>query len=179
MNISAWSVRRPIPVIVLFLVLTLAGLLAFGRLGIDLNPNVDFPVVTVTVAQVGAAPEEMEKQVTKKVEDAVAGLGNIDKITSTVRDGASTTSISFLLGTNIDRATNDVRDAVTRIRQDLPGGIQEPVVQRLEFGGGVIMTYAVNSDRRSVEELSDLVDRTISQEILTVKGVARVVRVGG
>ena len=134
MNISAWSVRRPIPVIVLFLVLTLAGLLAFGRLGIDLNPNVDFPVVTVTVAQVGAAPEEMEKQVTKKVEDAVAGLGNIDKITSTVRDGASTTSISFLLGTNIDRATNDVRDAVTRIRQDLPGGIQEPVVQRLEFG---------------------------------------------
>ncbi len=179
MNISAWSVRRPIPVIVLFLVLTLAGLLAFGRLGIDLNPNVDFPVVTVTVAQVGAAPEEMEKQVTKKIEDAVAGLGNIDKISSTVRDGASTTSIAFLLGTNIDRATNDVRDAVTRIRQDLPGGIQEPVVQRLEFGGGVIMTYAVNSDRRSVEELSDLVDRTISQEILTVKGVARVARVGG
>jgi hydrophobe/amphiphile efflux-1 (HAE1) family protein len=179
MNISAWSVRRPIPVIVLFLVITLAGMVAFGRLGIDLNPNVDFPVVTVGVTQVGTAPEELETQITKKIEDAVAGLGNIDEIRSTIRDGASTTSISFLLGTDIDRATNDVRDAVTRIRQDLPATIQEPVVQRLEFGGGVIMTYAVNSEQRSVEEISDLVDRTISQEILTVKGVARVERVGG
>ena len=82
MNISAWSVRRPIPVIVLFLVITLAGMVAFGRLGIDLNPNVDFPVVTVGVTQVGAAPEELETQVTKKIEDAVAGLGNIDEIRS-------------------------------------------------------------------------------------------------
>ncbi len=179
MNLSGWSIRNPIPVIVLFLVLTLGGLLAFGQLGIDENPNIDFPAVTVTVTQTGAGPEELENQVTKKVEDAVAGLGNIDEIRSTVREGSSTTVISFVLGTDVDRATNDVRDAVTRIRQDLPGSIQEPVIQRLEFGDGVIMTYAVNSSQRSVEELSDLVDRTISQEILTVSGVARVDRVGG
>jgi hydrophobe/amphiphile efflux-1 (HAE1) family protein len=179
MNPSGWSIRRPIPVIVAFLVLTLGGLIAFGQLGIDENPNIEFPAITVTVTQVGAGPEELENQVTKPIEDAVAGLGNIDEIRSTVRDGASTTVISFILGTDVDRATNDVRDAVTRIRQDLPGGIQEPVIRRLEFGGGVMMTYAVNSSQRSVEELSDLVDRTISQEILTVAGVARVDRVGG
>ncbi|PZO42505.1 MAG: ABC transporter permease [Shackletoniella antarctica] len=179
MNLSGWSIRRPIPVIVLFLVLTLGGLVSFGQLGIDENPNIEFPAIIVTVTQTGAGPEELENQVTKPVEDAVAGLGDIDSINSTVRDGSSTTVISFILGTDVDRATNDVRDAVTRIRQDLPGSIQEPVIRRLEFGGGVIMTYAVNSESRSVEELSDLVDRTISQEILTVEGVARVDRVGG
>ncbi|MEB3314442.1 MAG: efflux RND transporter permease subunit [Cyanobacteriota bacterium] len=179
MNFSAWSIRRPIPIIVLFLVLSLAGMLAFGQLGIDENPNIEFPAVTVTVNQTGAGPEELESQVTKKVEDAVAGLGNIDQLRSTVREGSSSTVISFVLGTDIDRATNDVRDAITRIRQDLPGSIQEPVIQRLEFGGGAVMTYAVNGAGRSVEALSDLVDRTISQEILTVPGVARVERVGG
>jgi hydrophobe/amphiphile efflux-1 (HAE1) family protein len=178
-NISGWSIRRPIPTLVLFLVLTLGGLLSFGQLGIDSNPNIDFPAVTVTVTQQGAGPEELETQVTKTVEDAVAGLGNIDDIISTVRDGASTTIINFTLGTDIDRATNDVRDAITRIRQDLPASVQEPRVQRLEFESGAILTYAVNSDGRSVEELSDLVDRTISQEILTVTGVARVERIGG
>ncbi len=179
MNLSGWSIRRPIPIIVLFLVLTLAGLVSFGRLGIDENPNIEFPAITVTVTQTGAGPEELENQVTRPIEDAVAGLGDIDEIRSTVRDGSSNTVISFMLGTDVDRATNDVRDAVTRIRQDLPGNIQEPVIRRLEFGGGVVMTYAVNSPQRSVEELSDLVDRTISQEILTVPGVARVDRVGG
>ncbi|WOD41499.1 efflux RND transporter permease subunit [Nodosilinea sp. E11] len=179
MNLSGWSIRRPIPVIVLFLVLTLGGLVAFGQLGIDENPNIEFPAITVTVTQTGAGPEELENQVTRKIEDAVAGLGDIDEIRSTVRDGSSNTVISFILGTDVDRATNDVRDAVTRIRQDLPGSIQEPVIRRLEFGGGVVMTYAVNSASRSVEELSDLVDRTISQEVLTVEGVARVDRVGG
>lgn len=179
LNLSGWSIRRPIPTLVLFLILTLGGLICFGQLGIDSNPNIDFPAVTVTVTQAGAGPEELETQVTKKVEDAVAGLGNIDDIISTVRDGASTTLINFVLGTDVDRATNDVRDAVTRIRQDLPSDIQEPVIKRLEFEGGAILTYAVNSDQRSVEDLSDLVDRTISREILTVKGVARVDRVGG
>jgi hydrophobe/amphiphile efflux-1 (HAE1) family protein len=179
MNLSGWSIRRPIPIIVLFLVLTLGGLVSFGQLGIDENPNIEFPAITVTVTQTGAGPEELENQVTRPIEDAVAGLGDIDEIRSTVRDGSSNTVISFILGTDVDRATNDVRDAVTRIRQDLPGSIQEPVIRRLEFGGGVVMTYAVNSDQRSVEELSDLVDRTISQEVLTVEGVARVDRVGG
>ena len=178
-NVSGWSIRRPIPTLVLFLVLTLAGLVSFGQLGIDLNPNIDVPIVVVTVNQTGAGPEELETQVTKNVEDAVAGLGNIDEIRSTVTDGSSQTVIEFTLGTDTDRATNDVRDAIARIRQDLPAAADEPNIRRLNFEGGAIVTYAVTSDQRSVEELSDLVDRDISRSLLSVPGVAQVNRIGG
>ena len=179
-NISAWSIKRPVPTIVLFLVLTIAGMVAFGQLGIDANPNIDIPAVIVEVRQTGAGPEELETQVTKKVEDAVAGLGDIDDITSTVSDGSSSTVINFDLGVDTDQATNDVRDAVTRIRQDLPEDAQDPTVRRLEFSGGQpVVIYTVSSDQRSVEELSDLVDRTISRRLLAAKGVSRVDRTGG
>ncbi|NJN20673.1 MAG: efflux RND transporter permease subunit [Leptolyngbya sp. RL_3_1] len=178
-NVSGWSIRRPIPTLVLFLVLTFAGLVSFSQLGVDLNPNIDIPAVIVTVNQSGAGPEELETQVTKPIEDAVAGLGNIDEIRSTVTDGSSTTVINFTLGIDVDRATNDVRDAIARTRQDLPADAQEPIVRRLNFGSGAVLTYAVTSDQRSVEELSDLVDRTISQKLLAVPGVAQVDRIGG
>ncbi|MDB9528970.1 efflux RND transporter permease subunit [Oscillatoria sp. CS-180] len=178
-NVSGWSIRRPIPTLVLFLVLTLAGLVSFNSLGIDLNPNIDLPSVIVTVGQTGAGPQELETQVTKKVEDAVAGLGNIDEIYSTITDGNSQTIINFVLGTDTDRATNDVRDAIARIRSDLPAAANDPIVRRLNFEGGPILTYAVISDQRSVEELSDLVDREISRSLLSVPGVAQVNRIGG
>ncbi|MEL6319821.1 MAG: efflux RND transporter permease subunit, partial [Cyanobacteria bacterium J06626_14] len=116
---------------------------------------------------------------TKIIEDAVAGIGNIDTLTSTVDDGVSTTLVNFDLGTDSDRATNDVRNAIAQVRQDLPQDINDPIVQRLEFAGGTVMTYAVGSEQRSVEELSDLVDRTISRALLDVTGVAQVQRVGG
>ena len=178
-NISEWSIRRPVPTLVLFLVLTLSGWLSFNQLGIDANPNIDIPAVIVSVNQLGAGPEEMETQITKKVEDAVSGLGNIDNVRSTVTDGNSTTVISFDLGVDTEQATNDVRDAVTRVRDDLPQDAQEPQVRRLKFEGGPMLTYTVSSQSRSVENLSDLVDRTISTELLSVKGVAQVQRFGG
>lgn len=178
-NISAWSIRKPVPTIVLFLVLTVMGLATFPFLGIDATPNIDVPSVSITVTQIGADPSELESQVTKKVEDAVAGLGNIDHITSTVNDGFSNTQVDFVLGTDSDRATNDVRNAVAQIRQDLPEDINDPVVERLDFVGGSIMSYAVASPQRSVEELSDLVDRTISRALLAVPGVSQVQRLGG
>jgi hydrophobe/amphiphile efflux-1 (HAE1) family protein len=178
-HLSAWSIKKPIPTLVLFLVLSLVGIMSFFQLGIDDTPNVDIPAVSITVTQPGAGPTELETQVTKKVEDAVAGLGNIDQLNSTVRDGASTTTVSFILGTDSDRATNDVRNAISQIRQDLPQDVNDPIVQRLRFAGGPIMTYAVTSDQRSVEELSDLVDRKISRALLSVTGVAQIQRVGG
>jgi len=153
--------------------------MSFASLGIDSQPNIDIPVVTITVTQPGAGPTELETQVTKKVEDSVAGLGNIDKIRSNVNEGNSTTTIEFILGTDIDRATNDVRNAVAQIRQDLPQDVNEPIVKRLEATGAAIVTYAVSSEKRSVEELSDLVDRTISRELLRVPGVAQIERLGG
>jgi multidrug efflux pump subunit AcrB len=179
MNISAWSIKRPIPTIVLFLVLSFAGLTAFGQLGIDDTPNIDIPVVQITVTQPGAGPNELESQVTRKVEDAVVGLGDIDDLVSTVNEGVSTTTINFELGVDSEAKTNEVRNAISQIRQELPQDINEPIVQKLEFAGGAIATYAVRSDQRSVEELSELVDREIAGALLEVSGVAQVSRSGG
>ncbi|MEH2109382.1 efflux RND transporter permease subunit [Nostoc sp.] len=178
-NISAWSIKKPVPTIVLFLILTVVGWFSFISLGIDTNPNIDVPTVLIKVTQPGAGPAELESQVTKKIEDAVAGLGNIDFMISTVTDGNSKTTINFVLGTDTDRATNDVRNAIAQIRQDLPQDINDPIVERLEFSGGPVITYAVKSDQRSVEELSNLVDQTISRALLGVRGVAQIQRVGG
>ncbi len=179
-NFSAWSIKSPVPTIVSFLVLTIAGMVAFGQLGIDSNPNIDVPAVRVEVQQSGAGPAEMETQITKKVEDAVASLGNIDTLSSTVSDGSSITDIEFDLGVDTEQATNDVRDAITRIRQDLPEDAQDPIVRRLEFAGGApVVIYTVSTEQRSVEELSDLVDRTIGRRLLAVEGVSQVERTGG
>ncbi|PSF38175.1 ABC transporter permease [Aphanothece hegewaldii CCALA 016] len=178
-NLSTWSIKNPIPILVSFLVLALAGWFSFISLGIDRNPNIDVPAVIITVTQPGAGPVELETQVTKKIEDAVAGLGNIDQISSNVAESSSTTTVNFVLGTDSNQATNDVRNAVAQIRQDLPQDINEPIVKRLEFSGGSVITYAISSDKRSVEELSDLVDRRISRVLANVQGVAQVDRIGG
>jgi len=178
-RISAWSIANPVPTTVLFLILTVMGIFSFFTLGIDENPNIDLPIVSVTVTQAGAAPSELETQVTRKIEDAVAGIGNIKHITSTVNEGVSTTTIEFVLGTNSDRAVNDVRNEVSKIRQRLPQGIDEPVIERLEFTGSAFVTYTVSSDKLSVEELSWLIDNNISRHLLSVPGVGQVQRSGG
>ena len=178
-NVSAWAIRNPIPSIVLFLILTLSGLFAFFKLGIDENPNIDVPTVMVSIAEAGAAPSELETQVTRPIEDTIAGIGNIKHITSTVSEGLSMTSIEFELGTNTDRAVNDVRDAIARIRTQLPMNITEPVIQRLDFTGGPFVTYTVSSPRRTIGELSWLIDNTIARELLSVRGVGQVQRSGG
>lgn len=179
-HLSAWSIKKPVPTLVMFLVLTVVGFMSFFQLGIDDLPNMDIPLVSVTVTQQGAGPTELETQVTKKVEDAVAGLGNIEKLTSEVNDGVSETIIEFDLGVDSDRATNDVRNAIAQIRQNLPRDVDGLIVKRLDFaGGGPIMTYAVTSDKRSVKELSELVDEEISRTILNVAGVSQINRIGG
>ncbi|TAF57699.1 MAG: efflux RND transporter permease subunit [Oscillatoriales cyanobacterium] len=179
MNISAWSIKRPIPIIVLFLVLTFAGSIAFGQLGVDDTPNIDVPVVQITVTQPGAGPNELESQVTRKIEDAVIGLGDIEDLVSTVNEGVSVTTINFELGVDSEAKTNEVRNALSQVRQELPQDINEPIVKKLEFAGGAIATYVVRSKERSVEELSELVDREIAGALLEVSGVAQVSRSGG
>jgi hydrophobe/amphiphile efflux-1 (HAE1) family protein len=135
--------------------------------------------VIITVSQPGAGPVELETEVTRKIEDIVAGLGNIDQITSVVTEGSSTTTVNFILGSDGEQATNEVRNAVAQIRQDLPQDINEPVVKKLEFAGGTVMTYALSAPGRSLEELSDLVDRQIGRVLVNVPGVAQVERLGG
>ncbi|MBL8808155.1 MAG: efflux RND transporter permease subunit [Rhodospirillales bacterium] len=177
--VSAWAIRRPLPSIVLFVVLTILGLYGFAKLPITRFPNIDAPFVNVTVKQSGAAPSELETQVTKKIEDAIAGVTGIKHITSTVTEGNSSTTVEFRLETQVDRALNDVKDAVARIRQDLPRTIDEPVIQRIDIAGLPIVTYAARAPQMSVEELSWFVDDVVARDLQGVKGVAKIERVGG
>ena len=178
-NISAVSIRHPIPPIVLFILLTIAGIISFLALDVTDNPDIDVPVVSVTVSRPGAAPSELELQVTRKIEDAVAGLGSIDHIQSKITDGTSETTIEFAIGTNTDRALNDVRDAVAKIRQNLPQDILEPAVERLNIAGMPILYFSVLAPSMTTEQLSWLIDNDISRAMLSVKGVALIQRVGG
>lgn len=178
-NISSWSIRNPIPIILMFIILTLAGVLSYFRLPVNNFPNVDLPVVAVTVVQSGAAPTELETQVTRLVEDAVAGLGEVQDINSVVSDSASTTSITFQLGVDLEKATNDVRNAIAGIRQNLPADVQEPIVQRIEFTQMPIATYVVRAPGMNPEELSWFVDNTVAKRLLSVNGVSQVSRDGG
>ena len=179
MKISAWSIRHPVVPVIIFLVLTVGGMLSFAKLGVDENPDIDIPIVSVVVTQVGAAPSELETQVTRLVEDAISGVGNVEHIVSTVTEGVSSTAIEFTLGIDSDRAVNDVRDAITRIRQDLPADILEPNVSRVDISGGAFATYIVSNPKLSVEELSWLVDNEISRRLLSIGGVGQVQRSGG
>jgi hydrophobe/amphiphile efflux-1 (HAE1) family protein len=179
MNISAWSIRSPIPSLVLFTVLVLLGVFSFSRLPITRFPNVDVPIVSVTVTQSGAAPTELETQVTKKVEDAVAGVSGVKHISSAISDGSSVSTIEFRLETNSDRALNNVKDAIAKIRSDLPRSIDEPITQRVEVAGLPIVTYAVSAPAMSIEDLSWLVDDVIARSLQNVKGVGGVTRIGG
>jgi len=178
-NISAWAIRHPVATVVIFLVLTLAGLVAYPRLRINNAPDIDLPAVMVTVLEPGAAPAELETQVTRRIEDAVAGLGDIKHITSTVTDGASTTLIEFNIGKNVDRALNDVRDKVAQTRVNLPADILEPVVSRVDVSGGAIVTYTVHAPAMTVEQTSRFIDDTVAKALLSIPGVAQVNRVGG
>ena len=178
-NISAWAIRQPIPSIVLFIILTVVGIVSFASTSITDSPNVDLPLISVTVTQSGAAPEELETQVTRLVEDAVANLGRIKEITSTVTDGSSETDIEFTLGTNTDRAVNDVRDAISKIRSDLPGTIDEPKVERIDASGDAVVAYAVSIPGYSPAKLGWFVDNDIARSMSTVKGVAALRRWGG
>jgi len=178
-NVSAWSIRQPVPSLVLFMVLMVLGYVSFMHLPVTRFPNIDVPIVQVRVYQSGAAPSELETQVTKKIEDAVAGVSGVKHITSTVTEGASLSVIEFRLETNQDRALNDVKDAIARVRTDLPRTIEEPIVQRLEIEGLPILTYGAKAPAMTEEELSWFVDDVIVRAVQGVKGVSQIQRIGG
>jgi hydrophobe/amphiphile efflux-1 (HAE1) family protein len=178
-KISAWAITHPVFPIVLFAVLTVFGIVAFMRLPVTLNPDVSAPIVQVTVVQPGAAPTELETQVLQKIEGSVANIGNVKNITSIALEGLTNTFVEFQVGTPVDRATTDVRDAVARVRSDLPAGILEPQVRRVEISDAPLAYYAVSTTSMTEEQLSWFVDDTITKRLLAIPGVARVNRDGG
>ena len=177
-NISAWSIRHPLPATVMFAAIVALGYLSFSRLPITQLPNADIPVISVTITQFGTAPAELETQVTKTIEDAVSGVEGVNHITSSITDGIATTTVTFRLETNTDRALNDIKDAITRVRANLPRSIDEPLVQRVDIAGLPILTYAAISPGKTPEQLSWFVEDVVIRALQGVRGVGRVELIG-
>ncbi|HEY2707689.1 MAG TPA: efflux RND transporter permease subunit [Caulobacteraceae bacterium] len=180
--ISAWAIQNPTPVAVLFIALVIAGILAYLTLPVKNFPNIQFPLVIVTVTQSGAAPQELKTQVTRQIEDAVSGITDIDAMSSTVVQGASTTRIQFNIGTNLQKATDDVRAKVEAVRAQLPREVDPPIVQQVTFDDQPIITYGVvpaPGHNITSADLSWLVDNDISRRLQAVQGVGQVSRQGG
>ena len=179
LNISAWSIRNPLPSVVFSIILLVLGWVSFTKLAVTRLPSADIPVISVAVSQFGAAPAELESQVTKTIEDGVSGVEGVRHISSSITDGLSLTTIQFALETNTDRALNDVKDAVTRVRSNLPQNVNEPLIQRVDVIGLPIVTYAAISPGKTPEQLSYFVDDVVKRALQGVRNVAQVERIGG
>ena len=179
MNVSAWSIRNPIPAVLLFILLTLLGLYAFSSMKVQQFMDLDLPTVTVSASLPGAAPAQMETEVARKIENSVATLQGIKHIYTKVQDGSAIVTVEFRLEKPTQEAVDDVRDAVSRIRSDLPADLKDPVVSKVNLSGSPILTYTVASSRMDDEALSWFVDNTVSKVLLAVRGVGAVSRVGG
>ena len=179
MNVSAWSIRNPIPAILLFVLLTLGGLVAFKAMKVQQFPDIDLPMIVVSAALPGAAPAQLETEVARKIENSVAALQGVKHIYAKVQDGMATITVEFRLEKPTQEALDDVRDAVARIRSDLPGDLRNPVVSKVNLAGAPILTYTVASTRMDDEALSWFVDNQVTKAMLSVRGVGAVARVGG
>jgi len=179
MNVSSWSIKNPIPTILFFIMLTLGGLWAFQAMKVQQFPDIDLPTVTVSATLPGAAPSQMETEVARKIENEIATLQGIKHIYSKIQDGTATITVEFRLEKPTQEAVDDVRDAVSRIRADLPGDLRDPVISKANLAGSPILTYTVASTRMDDEALSWFVDNTVTKRMLSVHGVGAVARVGG
>ncbi|ANL73377.1 acriflavin resistance protein [Rhizobium phaseoli] len=179
MNFSAWSIRNPIAPLLAFCLLIFIGIQSFNTLPITRFPNIDVPLVSISVTQSGASPAELEMQVTKEIEDAIASITGIDEIQSTVTDGSSQTNVMFRMEVPTEQAVQDVKNAIDRIRSDLPATAETPIVTKVDVEGQAIQTFAVSSPDMSLEELSWFVDDTIKRALQGQAGIGRVDRYGG
>jgi multidrug efflux pump subunit AcrB len=173
MNFATWSIRQPIPAIVAFLLLCVAGLFGFSKLGIQDLPDLEFPRVTITATLDGASPSQLETQVTRKIEDAMSSVNGVKHISSTVTDGVSSTRVDFEVDKNLFEALNDVRATISNIRADLPADMREPVVSKVDTAGQAILMYSVASPVMTEEQLSWFVDNTVTRELMAIPGVSR------
>lgn len=179
MNFSAWSIRNPIPSILLFIMLGLAGFLCFHWMKVQQFPDIELPMVTVTAALPGAAPPQLETEVARKIENSIANIQGLKNQYASIRDGVVTVTAEFQLEKPLQEAVDDVRNAVSQIRSDLPADLRDPIVSKINLSGSPILTYTIQSPKMDEEALSWFVDYDISRAMLQVKGVGAVSRVGG
>ncbi len=185
MNFSALSIRHPVPAILLFILLTFAGLLAYRINPVQDFPDIELPIVTVTASLPGAAPAQLETEVARKIEDAVATLQGVKNIYTKVLDGTATITVEFILEKNLSDAVNDVRDGVARVRADLPADLRDPTVTKVSTAGRPILTFTATAaggpagSPPDLQAISWFVDNTVAKRLLSVRGVGAVKRLGG
>lgn len=179
MNVSSWSIRNPIPAVMLFVLLTFGGLLAFGKMKVQNFPDIDLPTVIVSAALPGAAPAQLETEVARKIENSIATVQGLKHIYTKVQDGSVSVTAEFRLEKPVQEAVDDVRSAVARVRSDLPADLRDPIINKLELSGQPVLAFTVASRNMDPEALSWFVDNEISRKLLAVPGVGAVNRVGG
>ena len=179
MNVSAWSIRNPVPSVVLFVLLSLAGLLAFKGMKVQNFPDLDLPTIMVSAALPGAAPGQMETEVARKIENAVVSVQGLKNIYTKVQDGAVMITCEFRIEKPVQEALDEIRSAVNGIRGDLPADMLEPTVSKLDFAGTPVLAFTIAAPDLDPEGLSWFVDQTVARRLLSVKGVGAVNRVGG
>ena len=179
MNFSSWSIRNPVPVILLFVVLTAVGCYSFYKLPIQDFPDMDLPAIKISASLEGAAPAQLETEVARKIEDKLTSLTKLDHVTTTITDGAVAISVTFELGKDSEEALNEVRNAVDSAKPNLPASMDTPTVSNVTAANGVLMTYAIEAPNMRDDELSWFVDNDVSKTLLAVKGISSVARVGG
>jgi hydrophobe/amphiphile efflux-1 (HAE1) family protein len=179
MNISALSIRNPVPAVLLFILLTVLGFLGFERLGVQNFPDMDIPTVNISATLEGAAPQQLETEVARKIEDQLTSLRLLDHITTTVSDGNVNISVSFTIDKDTNEALDEVRNAVDGAMPDLPAALETPVVSKITASSSSLLTYEVASDRMDEEAISWFIDNDVAKALQSVRGVAKVTRVGG
>ena len=178
-NVSSWSIRNPIPAVMLFVLLTLAGALSFQSMKIQNFPDLELPTVIVTAALPGASPAQLETEVARKIENSIASVQGLKHLYTKVQDGVATVSAEFRLEKGTQEALDEVRDAVNRVRSDLPGDLRDPQISKLNLAGAPVLSYSIASPQRDDEALSWFVDNEVTKALLGVSGVGGVSRVGG
>ena len=179
MNVSAWSIKNPIPAVMLFVLLTLAGIMSFNAMKVQQFPDLELPTVTVSASLPGAAPAQLETEVARKLENAIAPLQGLKNIYTSVRDGSVSVTAEFRLEKPTQEAVDDVRSAVQSVRSDLPSDVRDPIVSKMNLSGAPILAFTIRSNNMDDEALSWFVDNTVSRALLGVRGVGSVARVGG
>ena len=187
MNVSSWSIKNPIPAVMLFVLLTLAGLLSFNAMKVQNFPDIDLPTVTVTASLPGAAPAQLETEVARKIENSIATVQGLKHIYTKVQDGGVTITAEFRLEKPVQEAVDDVRSAVARVRSDLPGDVRDPIVSKLDMAAQPVLAFTIStapssgldSPKLDDEALSWFVDNEVTRALLAVRGVGAVTRVGG
>jgi multidrug efflux pump subunit AcrB len=179
MNVSSWSIKNPIPAVMLFVLLTFGGALAFKAMKVQNFPDIDLPTVSVSASLPGAAPAQLETEVARKLENSIATVQGLKHMYSKVQDGGVTITAEFRLEKPVQEAVDDVRSAVARVRSDLPADVRDPIVSKVDLAGQPVLAFTIASNRMDAEALSWYVDNDISRRLLAVRGVGAVSRVGG